>query len=356
MMDLLKALIIVSEKAANIARACRQNEHLFSLLIQKKKNDEANPRFVDDFKTLADVLIQEMVKHDIKNQFQELSDILGEENNTFENKLGEKICVEIKNTEEETSNLLETVLNGDHIAATLLAAEVHKEIHIEDIKTNLTEKFHIVLEKLGIWIDPIDCTAEYINGSEGEKIENIYRNGLKCVTILIGVFDKETGCPVMGVINRPFLGTSDFGPTLPYIWGISSQNTYINSGISCSEEKSIICVSCSERTEIKQKLEEKGFKLIEACGAGYKILTVILGLADAYVLTKGTTFKWDTCAPHAILNSLGGGMTDFHETLRNNELSIKYFNGGNNCNVTGIIAFRRREVLKDIIDTLKDFY
>lgn len=67
-MDLLKALIIVSEKAANIARTCRQNEHLFSLLIQKKKSDEANPRFVEDFKTLADVLIQEMVKHDIKNQ------------------------------------------------------------------------------------------------------------------------------------------------------------------------------------------------------------------------------------------------------------------------------------------------
>lgn len=72
-MDLLKALIVVSEKAANIARACRRNEHLFSLLIQKKKRDEANPRFVDDFKTLADVLIQEMVKHDIKMQVSTLT-------------------------------------------------------------------------------------------------------------------------------------------------------------------------------------------------------------------------------------------------------------------------------------------
>lgn len=64
-MDLLKSLIVLSQKAANIARVCRQDEHLFDLLVQKKKNEEANPRFVQDFKTLADVLIQEMVKHDV---------------------------------------------------------------------------------------------------------------------------------------------------------------------------------------------------------------------------------------------------------------------------------------------------
>lgn len=64
-MELLKSLIIVSQKAANIARVCRKDEHLFDLLVQKKLDDEANPRFVQDFKTLADVLIQEMVKHDI---------------------------------------------------------------------------------------------------------------------------------------------------------------------------------------------------------------------------------------------------------------------------------------------------
>uniref|UniRef100_A0A6P7G6N6 Leucine-rich repeat and guanylate kinase domain-containing protein-like n=1 Tax=Diabrotica virgifera virgifera TaxID=50390 RepID=A0A6P7G6N6_DIAVI len=67
-MDLLRALIVVSEKAANIARVCRRDEHLFELLVQKKKTTEANPRFVEDFKTLADVLIQEMVKHDIGKQ------------------------------------------------------------------------------------------------------------------------------------------------------------------------------------------------------------------------------------------------------------------------------------------------
>lgn len=64
-MNLLESLIIVSEKAANIARICRQDDHLFQLLVQEKNPSESNPRFVEDFKTLADVLIQEIVKHDL---------------------------------------------------------------------------------------------------------------------------------------------------------------------------------------------------------------------------------------------------------------------------------------------------
>ena len=62
---LIRSLLKVSEKAANIARACRQNEALFSLLIQEKTSSEKNPKFIQDFKTLADVLIQETIRHDI---------------------------------------------------------------------------------------------------------------------------------------------------------------------------------------------------------------------------------------------------------------------------------------------------
>lgn len=64
-MDLLKTLIISSEKAANISRLLRQNEKLFQKLIEQKSSSEANPRFQEDFKTLADVLIQEMIKYDV---------------------------------------------------------------------------------------------------------------------------------------------------------------------------------------------------------------------------------------------------------------------------------------------------
>lgn len=63
--NILEVLINVSEKAANIARSFRQNEHLFALLVQEKSMDDANPRFVRDYKTLADVLIQETIRHDV---------------------------------------------------------------------------------------------------------------------------------------------------------------------------------------------------------------------------------------------------------------------------------------------------
>ena len=66
---LLKSLVLevlkVSEKAASIARIVRSEETLFELLVQEKKGDQSNKRFLQDFKTLADVLVQETVRHDL---------------------------------------------------------------------------------------------------------------------------------------------------------------------------------------------------------------------------------------------------------------------------------------------------
>jgi len=66
---ILKSLVLevlrVSEKAASLARIVRSEETLFELLVQEKKGDQSNKRFVHDFKTLADVLVQETVHHDL---------------------------------------------------------------------------------------------------------------------------------------------------------------------------------------------------------------------------------------------------------------------------------------------------
>lgn len=65
MAGLLKALVSASEKAADIARLCRHEEPLFQLLVAEKTGADKNRRFLQDFKTLADVLIQEVIKHDL---------------------------------------------------------------------------------------------------------------------------------------------------------------------------------------------------------------------------------------------------------------------------------------------------
>ena len=59
--DLLESLVLASEKAANIARACRSEASLFELLVQEKTGADKNAKFVHDFKTLADVLIQAII-------------------------------------------------------------------------------------------------------------------------------------------------------------------------------------------------------------------------------------------------------------------------------------------------------
>ncbi|XP_022911286.1 inositol polyphosphate 1-phosphatase [Onthophagus taurus] len=350
-MSILESLLIVSEKAANIARTCRQNQHLFKLLVQEKGTDEANPRFVDDFKTLADVLIQEMVKHDVGNKFPEITDsIFGEENNVFENKLGEKICVKVLKTAEETKKLLIKVLNNDEEAADLLAEIIHEEIDLKIDLPIISEN----IEDFAIWIDPIDSTAEYINGIEKLSNSNIYTTGLKCVTVLIGIFNKKTGNPISGIINQPFFEENQqLGRRF---WSFNNQNS-LKTSQNLSTNR--ICLSSSENPDIKEKLRTAGFELVEAAGAGYKSLLVILGEVDAYILSKNSTFKWDTCAPQAILSSMNGGIINYQEAIKGNVIPICYdvCNGENKllqcCNEGGIIAFNNETVLKCILEALR---
>lgn len=50
-----------------------------------------------------------------------------------------------------------------------------------------------------------DATSQYIEGRE-EALEEgrLFPSGLHCALVLIGVYLRSTGEPVMGVINQPF--------------------------------------------------------------------------------------------------------------------------------------------------------
>ena len=63
--EFIHEVVKVSEKSARLARAIRSEKALFSLLIQEKTCDQKNRRFIEDFKTLADVLVQETIRHDL---------------------------------------------------------------------------------------------------------------------------------------------------------------------------------------------------------------------------------------------------------------------------------------------------
>ncbi|XP_007888343.1 inositol polyphosphate 1-phosphatase [Callorhinchus milii] len=393
MSEILTALVEVSEKSANLARGCKQEEALFQLLVQEKLGDEKNKKFVNDFKTLADVLVQEVIKHDMGKKFPGLEDhIFGEESNEFTNSLGEKIKVNICGTESETALLLSKVLDGNMTAAGVLAKIVHHNVSIVD---PALEKVKAVIpqDTIAMWVDPIDSTFQYIEGLADEKpTDGIYAKGLQCVTILIGVYDRNTGLPIMGVINQPFIARDP--ETLrwrgQYFWGISYGETKIcslhfqdqsanaalgNDHLSNRKQNEdhqaesnglSVVMSTSENENIKRALSLQ--RLYYAAGAGYKCLCAVQGFASLYLFSEDTTFKWDCCAPHAILRSLGGGMVDFRECLKRkkngslHELPELVYNAPVDrakgaerwANKGGLVAFRSPKHLDTIMNIISE--
>jgi len=139
-----------------------------------------------------------------------------------------------------------------------------------------------------------------------------------------------------------------------------------------------VVFSSSEAESIQSRLSRAGYEPVHAAGAGYKILSVIDGLACAFVLTKGSCFKWDTCAPHAALLAQGGGIVDFkkafdkvngHYTTTEELKSMLagecqlVYNEGNEggeergvekwSNEGGIVAYRNVDVLIDVLRKLQ---
>jgi len=52
----------------------------------------------------------------------------------------------------------------------------------------------------------VDSTAEYISALDGNvSVSGIHSCGLRCVTVLIGVYDLASGCPLFGCVNQPFV-------------------------------------------------------------------------------------------------------------------------------------------------------
>ncbi|XP_048856203.1 inositol polyphosphate 1-phosphatase [Brienomyrus brachyistius] len=367
MAELLRSLLRLSEKAANIARICREEAPLFQLLVQEKTGDDKTKKCLRDFKTLADVVIQEMIRHDLVAQFPQLTGfIYGEESNKFENSLGESIQVTVCSCEEDTAALLATVLDGHQAAADLLAQAIHQDLQLTD---EAAESLELLLcpSEVAIWIDPIDGTSQYIEGREVVvPEEEVCPSGLHCALVLIGVYLRATGEPVIGVINQPFAGQGSKGQ---HFWGVSFGSikaSSISGPTHRSEELLSVVLSSSEKQNVKVALSPLcGGKLTYASGAGYKILCVILGLVDAYVLSEGSTYKWDSCGPHAILRALGGGIVDLAECigcLQEDEyqhIELKYHqpkpgSQGAECwaNHGGLVAYLDSAKLKRVIGAL----
>lgn len=145
MTNILETLIFASEIAARIARSCCTGND--SILVAEKSTD-ANPRFNKDFKTIADVLAQEAAKTLIISRIPELkTHVRGEECSEIGG-----ITISVKDTLEDTINLLKTILPDK--TAQCMAAAAHSNVDNMACET-LPNVSNINCSDLGIWIDPI---------------------------------------------------------------------------------------------------------------------------------------------------------------------------------------------------------
>lgn len=136
-----------------------------------------------------------------------------------------------------------------------------------------------------------------------------------------------------------------------------------------SSDKPVALISSSESQSV-QDILSTAFTLRHVAGAGYKLLGVCKSRAEAYVLTKSSNFKWDSCGPHAVLRSMGGGIIkyeDLYSYVQHGQEDfgsipqIKYHEPDNKeasgaskwCNIGGVVAYRDVTTLKKIAQVLK---
>ena len=133
------------------------------------------------------------------------------------------------------------------------------------------------------------------------------------MTVLIGI--SLNGKPIAGVIHQPFYGYEkeaqgiELGRTM---WGVRGLGTFGFTHFPPPEGRRIITTtrSHSNKTVVEAIEAMKPDKILRAGGAGYKVLLLLEGTADAYVFASAGCKRWDTCACEALLESVGGTLTD----------------------------------------------
>lgn len=126
----------------------------------------------------------------------------------------------------------------------------------------------------------------------------------------------------------------------------------------------IIVTSPGEVPDITDKLSKSGdLHLIRVSGAGYKFLCVIEGLAACSINSKSCTYAWDTCGPHGVLRSMGGGAISYKDAMQSDncdsmaQLSYRpkspEYAKHVHCHGNGLITYKSVTALETVLRTLK---
>jgi len=223
-------------------------------LIHQGKNLDITYKSKDDPVTVADFISQKIIVGGLKAVWPDLT-IIGEES-------------------------IETPISNEIPELNIIGDDF--------IPHNLKE---ILSSEITIYVDPLDATREFT------------QDKLQCVTCLVGI--SKNGEPIAGIIHLPFHG--DQGRTVYGVVGGSVIGLQKNT----KHEGIVLITTASHNSPQVEKAIQliQPDKVIREGGAGYKSLLLMEKLVDVYVYPTMGCKLWDTCAPHALLNALGGTMT-----------------------------------------------
>ncbi|CAF1100376.1 unnamed protein product, partial [Adineta ricciae] len=307
--DFVLQIAICSERAACIARYIRFMHSDFNSIIQEKQLDENHQHLDADYKTLADVIIQEVIKRDLYPRLDQR--IFGEEDGSLKlQSSAEKIVIDVTGTDEDIVTLLKQLFNNKssqsiETLANIISSsfDITLPEHYQHSLRKIPEQFSIDLSNIGIWIDPVDGTQQYINGTDGiiDSHTGITIDGLPTALVLIGCFDIRHGNAIIGVINRAFHQRIDaFKWESLIYWGTAlPDGKFNNLDDVCKETRS----------------NDKQVLLHGSVNTSNKLLAIALKQANVFLVTKAAAYNWDLCAAHAIILSINGQILDLRQIL-----------------------------------------
>lgn len=273
LMRLMATSYSVAEKAGSIVRKVLQSGELG--IVEKTG--------ANDLQTLADRLVQQSICASLSRRFPKVT-IIGEED-----------------------------LPDEKVEEDLIESGQAEEILQKSCPSEYSQ---LTEEELVVWVDPLDGTKEYTEG----LLDN--------VTVLIGIAHR--GRAIAGVINQPFynyhLGPgADLGRTM---WGMPGLGGFGFQLQEAPSDKRIVTTtrSHSNKTVTDCVAAMEPHEVVRVGGAGNKIIQLVEGKATAYVFASPGCKKWDTCAPEAILQAVGGKLTDMHGNAYCYNADVKHMN------------------------------
>lgn len=170
------------------------------------------------------------------------------------------------------------------------------------------------------FVDPLDGTRDFVaRTNEFAVMVGLAEEGRAVAGVVV---EPVTGNVYFGAVGFGAFCTSQAGATRPI--SVSSVHT-------CAA--ATVAVSRSHRSAaVDADLARLGARELRHYGsAGLKAIRVAEGVFDAYIHTSTSGYRWDACAPEAIVRAAGGIYTDAKGALVN-------YRSTNLENVTGVLA------------------